>query len=60
MQLAAYHAYVGRNFTGLGSSRRCIASNFTDIHNYIMSNIIGIQKSAANKLLQKRNIPMSK
>ena len=43
----------------LGSSR---SSNFTDVIvntlNYTMSNMSGIQKSAANKLLAKRNIPM--
>ena len=33
-------------------------NNFTDVIVNIMSNMSGMQKSAANKLLQKRNIPM--
>ena len=42
----------------MGSSRRYIASNFTEVivntHNNTMSNMSGMQKSAANKLLQKK------
>ena len=46
-----YTMLVGK--ISLGSSRRYIASNFTDVivntTSYTMSNMSGIQKSAANK-----------
>ena len=50
--------HVGKNFTGLGSGRRYIASNFTDVIVNTQLNMSGIQNSAANTLLLKRNIPM--
>ena len=52
--------YVGKK-TLPDSSRKYIACNFTDvivIHNHTMNNVSGMQKSAANKMLQKINIPM--
>ena len=50
--------HVGKNFTGLGSGRRYIASNFTDVIVNTQLNMSGIQNSAAHTLLLKRNIPM--